>query len=1572
MADVSIDSIQLQIESDSSDAEKSVERLATSLMGLNKSLMKVSYNARAIRNLANSLAALDNIKITDLSGLISQLKKLSAIKADGLSKNVKLNVDDSGIDKLDRIKDKLQEVFSGLKDLKLNQTGINGVLNSISKIADADLSKFDQNSFNGIVDGLKKYSSLKDTDFKSTGISSFTNTLTKLTKLDTAKASSELGNLKNSLSRFKDIDMKSTGIASMINASVKLSEADFSNFDPKIFKTMARSMKSLSVIGGKTADSVKVVTQFASAFSRLLNATQDMTDVDARLRQFADTLQSFFSSISNIPEVNDNILRMTEALAQLSKGADKARDSLTKYRSSGKAVALSTALVNSAFESVGTTFNILAKTLKKFTNFAYVKPFQSLLNVAKDLGSKGVDGIKKFIGKVKELNNAGVSFKSFAGKLKEVLGLLVGIRGITGVFNWVKDATEAGANVAETNHIIESTFGDLSEQVNNWAKDAIENYGIAQTSAKRYAGTLSAMFQSSGIGYKKAAEMSMDLVGMAGDLSSFYNVDTATVFQKLKSGMAGMVRPLRDFGIDLSVASLNEYALAQGMGKTYAQMTQAEKTMLRYQYLLQATTNQANDFRKTSTSMANSLRTFKAYVEAITETLGEGFVSALRHVVRWLNSVAKRVLSVAQVFRDFMEVLFGKNISGKGISMNDYAEVDDYADDTADATGATSDNLGDAADNAKELKKELSVLPFDELNQLAKPKEESETKSPSGSSGGIGDSGLGGIGDGLLDQMSEAFDSNGLPDAVNKWAERIKKAFLDKDWKGLGHVLAEGINEGIQKLYDLLNPDKLHEKVDPWVDAFLETFNTLMDEIHFDQLGSAMAEGLNFLLETANRILTGIKWKRIGEQLASWANALVHDIEWDQLGQFFANKLNVFWEIAEGFVNDFDWVGLGEGLSVGADNFVKQVDYDAMINTITGGLRGISDTVRTFAQNFPWAENGQLIADKVNDFIDKLPTAEIGSAMGELIQGIVDGFNKIFDPNEGVNFERLGIRLAIGVYSIIYHVDSDEVGTLLGNIFNDAWEFLKGAIEGLPAEDVGTKIGTALRKAINTVSGENIGYTLKLLWNKGWKILKNAVEALGNGKDGTGTGIGEILHDALVEIVGGIEFDDAAETFKTVAKKIAEDITEFFGDGETWGNLGTKIGEGISNLLSDTELAEKAAGAINAIANALKQLITNAVEALVAHKEEIGKAFMNFFKLLDWDTIGLVIGATFAWKLASAVKKITFEGLKKALIDKIAGVFENVASADSVATSSESIFTGIKGALGGVGVEGSVIALAILATKKIQELNEVIRGGNGNLTEAGGGFDSFLSKLQSVGAIADDTKQKLFLLKESWENGEIDDNSFYKSVADTLSEAGVSASQAETYIKELGSTMGLTEDQTKFLELAIQGMTDQVGNSKEVFEKYGIDSSNAIKDIKNAFTDARGESTAIDQNLNLLQSTFQGLAVKSGDAGIALRKTIDTMGLNEQAVNALRDAIDNKLGEGVFDELTNGIYKANDEFNKLNNSPLDKVGESVSGVKTKVSELADKAADAKTDMNELDSSAKSATESSDAYNSGDS
>lgn len=1534
MADVSIDSIQLQIESDSSGAEKSVERLATSLMGLNRSLIKVGNNAGAVRSLARSLAALNDIKTPNLEGLISQLKELSSINPDKLTKSVKVNVNANGLDKLDDIKLRLERAFSGLKDLKLGQTGVTGLLTSIRQIANVDLKKFDSSSFNGIIDGLRKFSSLKDADLKGTGVTNIASAISRLAKADIPKAASGLEGVKNSFAGFSGLDMKATGIASLSSAIVKLTQTDFSKLNADTFKPFIESLKSMSQLQG-FSESTKGIVQFVNALMRLLKATENMPDVDQRLSALSTTLGNFYTSLSNMPEIGESTLRAAEAMTQLSKRGGSATINLTKYNNITRETASISKVIDLAFDSTKKAFSDLLAVYKKLGSASF-NGLKKLLSIAKDLGSKGVEGIKKFTDKLKGLNSVGQSFGGFAGKLKEVLGLLVGIRGITGVFNWVKDATEAGANVAETNHIIEETFGDLSKQASDWANEAIEKYGIARTSALRYAGTLSAMFQSSGIGYKDAAEMSQQLVGMAGDLSSFYNVDTATVFQKLKSGMAGMVRPLRDFGIDLSVASLNEFALAQGMGKTYAKMTQAEKTMLRYQYLLQATSNQQGDFQKTNTSMANSLRTLKAYLEAITETFGEGFVSTLRHVVRWLNSVAKRVLSVAQVFRDFMEVLFGKNISG-GITINDYEEMDDFATDTADATGATSDNLGDAADNAKELKKELSVLPFDELNQLAKPKEESETKSPSGSSGGIGDSGLGGFGQGLLDQMSEAFDGNGLPDAVNRWAERIKKAFLDKDWKGLGMALADGVNVGIQKLYDLLNPDKLHAKVDPWVDAFIETFNSLIDNIHFDQLGSAMANGLNFLLEEANRILTKTDWENLGGKLAEWANSLIHDIKWDELGKFFANKLNVFWKTAKGFVEKFKWGQLGKDLATGADAFVKQIDYDSMIATLTGGLKGISKTVKSFAANFPWKENGVLLASKINDFIGKLPTEEVGEAIGELVNGITDGFLAIFDTRKGgVNFEELGNKLAAGVNKMIAVIKPSNVANTIEVIFKGAWGLFKGFILKLDTKTATTNLLEVFRKLIKDMKPKELG-------------------------------------------------EDLAD----FVQKIADDIKTFFGASDVWTGLGTKIAEGINSFMTNFNGKDLADG-LNAIIGAFNDMFGSAINGL--DKEQLKNNIDMFLRNLDWDGLFKALAPFVAARLAGGIALMGVDGIKTTLAAKlrtaIGGAFGDTTITNLVTNSSKGIFGGFIKAIGDAATPGTLIFAAVAAGAEIQKLGELMSGGNGILTEKGGAIDSFLEKMQELYGKAGETREEIFKLKEEWEVGKMTDSDFFSQVAEVLKNSGVNADQAKEAVERLKGQLNLTEEQTKALDAVVESLGDTSGEAAKKLDELGLDRETVIKNVTEAIGNAANKLSELGEYTlpavrTEAQTAFADMIRNGTSFEQALGTIIDNFDLTEDEVNALKTAIDEQLGQpGLFDALMNsldttGIKSENlkeiintvkQYFQGLDSTTLTNIQTNLGTSAAQAEKLAGKAGTAKTNMDELDASAQSAADSSEEYN----
>ena len=711
-SDISLKSIQLEMESDSSKAEQSVEKLATSLLGLSKALVKVGNNAGNVRSLLKSLSAVDQFKFNGLTTAINQLSELSKIKLNGLkSKNIEFKVE--GIEKIDVEK-------------------ITNLSNEMSKLS-------------------YSITALKASTKGGNGLTSLASSLKKMGSNDILATLHLLPHITASLNDFFN------GLAQL----------------PQISDNTVRLVEAFTKLG-KSARNVASAEKEQIEQERLLDRTQTAA------RQSAQRLVDDMGKLANV--IKKSLVSGIKAFVNAVKKL-------------GSAVGTISQKIGSAMVSLGK---------------AGASGIKNLISSVQSIGTQGVSGLRGFVTQIGSLRKQTSGVTALTMSLKNLFGVVIGCRGIYGVFNWLKEAVNSGAAVAEVNHIVQSTFKDLSGEVDAWARDAMDKYGIAQTAAKKYAGITSAMMQASGIAYKDAAKMSTDMVGLAGDLASFYNIDTETAYNKIRSGLAGMVRPLRDLGIDLSVATLKEYALSQGITKSWQSMSQAEKVMLRYKYLMEVTTEQQGDFQRTSLSMANSLRTLKAYGQAITETIGDALASALRHVIHYLILGAKAVLTMANAFRVFMQTLFGKNISGATLNLTDGLEdASGYADDLDDSTGNASDGLGDAADNARKLKKDLSVLPFDELNQLNKDKEET------GSSSGTGGTGIGGIGgledltDGLFDTALGAFNDSLLPDAISAWAERIRKAFESQDWVLLGQEIASGINDGIQKLYDILDPQTI-------------------------------------------------------------------------------------------------------------------------------------------------------------------------------------------------------------------------------------------------------------------------------------------------------------------------------------------------------------------------------------------------------------------------------------------------------------------------------------------------------------------------------------------------------------------------------------------------------------------------------------------------------------------------------------------------------------------------------------------------------------------------------------------
>lgn len=208
-----------------------------------------------------------------------------------------------------------------------------------------------------------------------------------------------------------------------------------------------------------------------------------------------------------------------------------------------------------------------------------------------------------------------------------------------------KECIAAASSLEETKNVVDTVFGDNASQIYRWAEAAQSAFGLTQTQALRYTSTLGAMMKSSGLAQNEITEMSTALAGLAADMASFYNMDFDTAFDKIRSGISGETEPLKQLGINLSVANLEAFALAQGIKKAYSEMSQAEQVALRYQYIMQATADAQGDFARTADGYANSARRIETAWESIKTSIGNVLLAVVSPLQDALADVLESLTS---------------------------------------------------------------------------------------------------------------------------------------------------------------------------------------------------------------------------------------------------------------------------------------------------------------------------------------------------------------------------------------------------------------------------------------------------------------------------------------------------------------------------------------------------------------------------------------------------------------------------------------------------------------------------------------------------------------------------------------------------------------------------------------------------------------------------------------------------------------------------------------------------------------------------------------------------------------
>ena len=363
-----------------------------------------------------------------------------------------------------------------------------------------------------------------------------------------------------------------------------------------------------------------------------------------------------------------------------------------------------------------------------------LETLRSKLGVLGDVGTKASNGIKQtgnsaqtaekgVKGFVTQLANGEKPVQKFTDRLAQQISkyrtLMGAFRSAANMMaSWFNESNE----YIETVNLFNLTMGEGAKAAYEYAEKVQALVGIDIKDWMQYQGVFKNLTAGFGVASEDADIMSKNLTQLSYDLASFFNKDVEVAFDKLSSAMSGQVKGLREFGIDTTVASLQEYALSKGIDASVRSMTQAEKSMLRYNYIMEKSIIMQGDMARTLVTPANALRVLSAQLTQMKRALGNIVSVLVTQFIPYIQAMVQIIAEAANAiarFFGFDSSDFEADTSGLSSSWGDAEEgVDDYTE------------------SLKKAKKQM--MGFDELNIISNPSSDSGSGA-GGGGGGLGD-----------------------------------------------------------------------------------------------------------------------------------------------------------------------------------------------------------------------------------------------------------------------------------------------------------------------------------------------------------------------------------------------------------------------------------------------------------------------------------------------------------------------------------------------------------------------------------------------------------------------------------------------------------------------------------------------------------------------------------------------------------------------------------------------------------------------------------------------------------------
>lgn len=831
--------------------------------------------------------------------------------------------------------------------------------------------------------------------------------------------------------------------------------------------------------------------------------------------------------------------------------------------------------------------------------------------------------------------------------LKKIGKLAVAAFSVKAIVNFGKECINLGSDLTEVQNVVDVTFGSLNTEVNRFAENAITQFGLGQTVTKKYVGTFGAMAKAFNFSNKEALAMSETLTGLTGDVSSFYNLSSDEAYTKLKSVFTGETETLKDLGVVMTQNALDQYALANGYGKTTSKMSEQEKVALRYKFVLDKLNIANGDFARTSDSWANQTRVLGLRFNELKATLGQGFINIFAPIVKGINMVLSKLQVLANAFKSFTEMIFG-NAGGDDST----STVSDLASDASKASDAVS-GIGDSAKkSAKDLK---SLASFDTAQILKK--DDSDSSSSGSGSGGIDTSGLGDLTNSAMQQANAQMDNfiKKSKELFSIFKEGFDDAFENTNFDGI----IDSCERIKTALTEIFTDSDINEYAAEWVDTVLYNMGRMTGSVA--SVGVTIADNLlggfaNFLEQNEEDIqehimnifsISSESWDLLGDISETFADifAVFRGPEAKQctadIIAIFTDGILGVYEIVGKFTNDILYIisqpfienkdliknaleGLLQPISSVLETIKQGVQdtfskfwevYDTYIRpaveNIKDGFSSILETVLNV-----WNEKIKPILDEWASRFDSLWKEHLQPMFnnfleffGKLINGISTLWNTWLVPI--INWIVANVIPVLGpIFETIGNLFMDVFG-VISDILNGVWQVLGGLIDFI----VGVFTGD-WEKAWNGIESIFSGIwtmikgILEGIWNAIKDIIKGAIDYVKNYINMVMSGIKSIweniwngIKSFASNIWNGIKgiFSGVGSWFSNIFQQAYNGITRVFSNignffsgiwqriKNTFSNLGTSIGNAISNAVKS---------GINGVISLIERTINRAISLI--------------------------------------------------------------------------------------------------------------------------------------------------------------------------------------------------------------------------------------------------------------------------------------------------------------------------------------------------------------------------------------